>query len=202
MTAEPSRRRYRMVVRAEKRDQTRRKIVEAMKEAIMTTAYPSIRIADIAAAAGVSSQTVHTHFPSKEALFLTGIAELGQELLERRGSTPPGDVVAIARGLVAEYERYGDVNWALLPLERDSPAVAAALQAGRAGHRAWLETSFAPLLPLHAKPREQVLDGLYAATDVGTWKLLRRDLGLTPARTRAVIETLIRGALTTTEDGC
>jgi len=185
-----------MVARAEKRDQTRRRIVTAMKEAIMTTAYPSIRIADVAATAGVSSQTVHTHFESKETLFLTAIGELGQELLEMRGDTAPGDVVAIVRGLVAEYERYGDVNWALLPLERDSPAVAAALQAGRAGHRASLEASFAPLLPLDRMRRRQAVDGLYAATDVGTWKLLRRDLGLSAARTRAVIETLVRGALT------
>jgi AcrR family transcriptional regulator len=200
VTAQPSRRRYRMVARAEKRDQTRRKIVQAMKDAIMTSAYPSIRIADVAGTAGVSSQTVHTHFASKEALFLAAIGELGQELLEMRGGTPPGDVVAIARGLVAEYERYGDVNWALLPLERDSTAVAAALQAGRAGHRAWLEASFAPLLPVHPRRRRQALDALYAATDVGTWKLLRRDLGLSSARTRAVIETLVRGALTACDD--
>jgi AcrR family transcriptional regulator len=190
-----------MIARAEKQEQTRLTILEAMKKAIMTTAYPSIRIADVAATAGVSAQTVHTHFESKEALFLSAIGELGQELLEMRGETAPGDVVAIARGLVAEYERYGDVNWALLPLERDSPAVAAALQVGRAEHRAWLEVGFAPLLPLHPTRRHQVLHGLYAATDVGTWKLLRRDLGLSQARTRAVIEMLIRGVLATAEDG-
>ncbi len=140
---------------------------------------------------------MHTHFESKEALLLSAIGELGQELIEARGESAPGDVVAIARGLVAEYERYGDVNWALLPLERDSPAVAAALQVGRTGHRAWLEASFAPVLPVHPTSRQHVLDGLYAATDVGTWKLLRRDLGLPPARTRAVMESLIRGALAT-----
>jgi AcrR family transcriptional regulator len=190
-----------MVARAEKREQTRRRIVQAMKEAILTTAYPSIRIADVAAAAGVSSQTVHTHFASKESLFLDAIGELGQELLEMRADTAPGDVVAIVRGLVAEYERYGDVNWALLPLERDSAAVAAALQAGRAGHRASLETSFAPLLPPDRTRRSQALDALYVATDVGTWKLLRRDLGLSPARTRAVIERLVRGALAPHDDG-
>jgi AcrR family transcriptional regulator len=185
-----------MVARAEQREQKRRRMVEAMKEALMTTPYPSIRIADIAAVAGVSSQTVHTHFESKEALFLCAIGELGQELLKMRARTAPGDVAAIVRGLVAEYETYGDVNWALLPMERESPAVAAALEGGRAGHRAWLETSFAPLLPDRPTLRRQALDGLYAATDVGTWKLLRRDLGLSRARTRTVMETLARGALT------
>ena len=35
-----------MVARAEKRDQTRRRIVAAMREAVMTTPYPSIRVAD------------------------------------------------------------------------------------------------------------------------------------------------------------
>jgi len=40
-----------------------------------------------------------------------------------------------------------------------------------------------------------VLDALYAATDVGTWKLLRRDLGLSKPRTAAAMQALIRGAL-------
>lgn len=184
-----------MVARAEKREQTRRRIVAAMKEAVMTMAYPSIRVADVAASARVSSQTVHQHFESKERLFMAAIEELGQEILAARSGTAPRDVAAVVRELVEEYERYGDVNWSLLLLEQESEAVAAALRIGRAGHRAWLEESFAPSLPTAPRRRREALDGLYAATDVGTWKLLRRDLALSRARTRSAMELLVRGIL-------
>lgn len=184
-----------MGLRAERRDQTRQEIVRAMKTAVLTTTYPSIRIADVAAAAGVSSQTVHQHFASKEKLFLAAIEEIGVELLASRNRRRPRDVAATVRGIVEEYERYGDANWSLVLLERESEPVAAALSHGRAGHRAWLEETFAALLPDDPSRRRLALDALYAATDVGTWKLLRRDLGLSRARTRATLEALVRGAL-------
>jgi AcrR family transcriptional regulator len=184
-----------MVARAEKREQTRRRVVGAMKEAVMTTAYPSIRIADVAASAGVSSQTVHQHFESKERLFMTAIEELGQEIVGARSGSAARDVAGVVGALVEEYERYGDVNWSMLLLEQESEAVAAALQVGRAGHRAWLEDRFAPSLPTDPRGRRQALDGLYAATDVGTWKLLRRDLALSRSRTRNAMEVLVRGVL-------
>jgi AcrR family transcriptional regulator len=184
-----------MVARAEKREQTRRRIVAAMEEAMMTTAYPSIRVADVAASAGVSSQTVHQHFASKERLFLAAVAALGREILAARAATAPRDVDGVVRELVREYERYGDVNWSMLLLEQQSEAVAAALRFGRAGHRAWLEERFGASLPTAPRLRRQALDGLYAATDVGTWKLLRRDLALSPARTRDAMAMLVRGAL-------
>ena len=104
-------------------------------------------------------------------------------------------MTGIVTGLVRQYERDGDANWALLPLERDLPAVAAALAVGRAGHRGWLEEVFAPALPTKASSRGRVVDALYAATDVGTWKLLRRDLGLSRARTAGAMEALVRGVL-------
>lgn len=184
-----------MVARAEKREQTRRRIVAAMKEAVATTAYTSIRVADVAAAAGVSSQSVHQHFESKERLFMAAVEELGGEILEARRRTAVSDVPAVVRALVEEYERYGDVNWSMLVLEPESDAVAAALRVGRAGHRRWLEERFGPWLPDDARDRRRVVDGLYAATDVGTWKLLRRDLALSKARTRAAMESLVRGVL-------
>jgi AcrR family transcriptional regulator len=184
-----------MVARAKTREQTRRRIVTAMKEAVMTTAYPSIRIVDLASSAGVSSQTVHQHFESKEGLFMAAIEELGHEILATRGGTAPRNVAAVVRGLVEEYERYGDVNWSLLLLEQESEAVAAALRIGRAGHRAWLEESFASSLPTDPRRRRRALDALYAATDVGTWKLLHRDLALSRARTQSAMEMLVRRIL-------
>jgi hypothetical protein len=101
----------------------------------------------------------------------------------------------VVHDLVAEYERYGDVNWSMLLLEHQSEAVAEALRVGRASHRAWLEETFGPSLPVDPRRRRQALDALYGATDVGTWKLLRRDLALSTARTRAAMATLVGGVL-------
>ncbi len=162
--------------------------------------FPEIRVARVAADAGVSVPTVHNHFSSKEALFLAAMEELGPEVLVLRGDPAPGDVPAILRGLVRAYERYGDANWGLVPLEQQSPAVASVLAAGRAGHRAWLDKVFAPLLPPSPSARRRTLDALYAATDVGTWKLMRRDLGCSVPRTIATLDLLVRGALSVVEE--
>lgn len=162
----------------------------------MTRPYAAIRVADVATSAGVSSQTVHTHFESKEVLFLTAAGEIGREIVEKRNRAQPGDVTRTVAGLVAEYEQYGDVNWSFLTLEADSPAVSDALRLGRSTHRAWLTERFATLLPADPARRRRAVDALYAATDVGTWKLLRRDLGLSRTRTRDAMEQLVRGALT------
>lgn len=105
--------------------------------------------------AEVSSQTVRQQFESKEGLFIAAIEELGQEILRRRTGTAAGDVGAVAREPVAEYERYGDVNWSMFLLERESEAVAAALRIGRAGHRGWLETRFGPSLPPDPRRRRE-----------------------------------------------
>jgi AcrR family transcriptional regulator len=184
-----------MIARAEKREETRRRVLAAMRQAVLTTAYPSIRIADVAASAGVSSQTVHQHFESKERLFMAAIEELGREILAARDRSVLRDVDSVVRALVEEYEEYGDVNWSMLLLEQESESVAAALQVGRAGHRSWLEGMFASSLPSDPRSRRQTLDGLYAATDVGTWKLLRRDLALSKSRTHSAMALLVRGAL-------
>lgn len=184
-----------MGVRAQRQEQVRRRILDAMKTAISTQSYTAIRVADIATQAKVSSPTVHFHFDTKEALFLEALTDMARDALALRGDPAPGDLPEIVFGSVRSYEEYGDANWRLVVLEHDSPAVAAALEQGRAGHRLWLESVFEPLLPPAGAGRECVVDALYAATDVGTWKLLRRDLGLSPSRTAAVMQALARGAL-------
>lgn len=195
MTTTPQRRPYRMVARAEKRARTRDAIVAAMREAVLGTPYPEVRVSDVARAAGVSAQTVHDHFESKERLFLAAADELGTEILAGRARVPRGDVAAVVRTLVGEYERFGDANWSLLLLEQTSTEVAAALRAGRTAHRGWLEQQFDGALPTDPARRREAVAALYAATDVGTWKLLRRDLGLSRPRTCRAMEALLRGVL-------
>jgi hypothetical protein len=94
-----------------------------------------------------------------------------------------------------EYERFGDANarWAMLAERLGS--LAPLLDEARAGHQLWLQHIFDAILPTHAGARRRAIAALHAATDVYTWKLLRRDLRLTRVETEAVIADLVTGAL-------
>lgn len=67
----------------------------------------------------------------------------------------------------------------MLALEERVPALATLLANGRAGHRAWVQEAFADQLPPAGDPgRDQAVRLHVVATDIYTWKLLRRDMGL------------------------
>jgi AcrR family transcriptional regulator len=192
---EDARRPYRMVERARQTQRTRAAILQAAKDAFVRSAYDQVRIADVAAAAGVAAQTVHLHFGSKDALYVAAAGEIGADALTLRGRPSPGDVDAAVAGLMRQYEVHGDSNWRVVALEASVPQVAAMVEVARVGHRAWLAATFDPLLPNAPGDREQVLDALYVVTDVGAWKMLRRDLGCTRDQTEQAILRLVRGAL-------
>ncbi len=63
-------------------------------------------------------------------------------------------------------------------LDERFDTVAAVIDAARARHQGWLAEVFAGRLPRVPAERRRALAALHAATDVATWKLLRRDLGL------------------------
>lgn len=84
---------------------------------------------------------------------------------------------------------------ALMQEER-IPALKRVNDRGRAFHREWIEQSFAPQLDgLTPAARRQRVDALVAATDLYTWKLVRRDMGRSPQHARAIMRQLINGAL-------
>jgi AcrR family transcriptional regulator len=186
-----------MVARAAQHQRTRERILEAAAAAVRTTTYDRIRIADVASAAGVTAQTVHLHFGSKDALYAAAAAELGAEALALRGRPEPGDVPGVVRALVRQYERDGDGHWRIVSVEASVPVVAEMLQVARQGHRAWLDASLAPLLRTDAARRQDTLDALVVVTEVSAWKTLRRDLGCSATRTAQVMGHLVQGALET-----
>ena len=51
-----------------------------------------------------------------------------------------------------------------------------------------------------SRDRERLLHALHAATDVYTWKLLRRDIGLSRAETAATMTMLVEGVLPAGDD--
>ncbi len=189
---------YTMSARAHGVERTRERILGVARNRFVERPYDEVTLADVAGAAGVTQQTLLNHFSSKEGLLLALGEVLGPEIRALRGSPPAGDVRATVRGLVRQYEQLGDANVRLQAAAERIPALAAGLDAARREHLGWLERIFGDQIPEEPRERRRALAGLYAATDVGSWKLLRRDLGLSRADTTAVLESLVRAAVAPT----
>jgi AcrR family transcriptional regulator len=188
---------YRMRARAATVDRTRERILAVARDRFVDLPYDEVRLADVAAAAGVTQQTLLNHFSSKEGLLLGVVAVLAPEVEALRGPVPAGDVDAAVRALMRQYEALGDANVRLAAVAERIPELAQGVEFGRAHHTAWLEETFAGSLPGEARARRRSVAALYAVTDVGTWKLLRRDLGRSRTETTAVLRLLLRAALET-----
>jgi AcrR family transcriptional regulator len=184
-----------MVARAEGMAATRDRIVAAARTLALEQAYEDITLAAIAEAGGVSHQTVLNHFESKEGVMAAAAEVLARETGAARDKAVPGDTRGAVAILTREYERFGDANarWAIASERLGS--LAPLLDEARAGHQAWLERIFAGALPATPAARRRALHALHAATDVYTWKLLRRDLRLSSAATEQVMVDLINGII-------
>jgi AcrR family transcriptional regulator len=188
-----STRTYTMGSRADGVAATRERIARAAMALFLEHPYDDVTLAAIAKASGVSHQTVLNHFESKEGVVL-GVAELLKvETLAVRSATP-GDVPGAVRALVDDYERMGDANFRWAAAE-GLTTLAELLDEARRQHQAWLVDMFAPRLPTTPAARRRAVHALHAATDVYTWKLLRRDLGLSRNETEKTIVDLVVGIL-------
>jgi AcrR family transcriptional regulator len=188
---------YRMTARAQGVERTRERILSAARRQFFDLPYDEVRLADIAAEAGVTQQTLLNHFASKERLLLSLAEVMEPEIWALRGAGSPADVTAAVRGLMRQYEALGDGNVRLAAVAERIPMLAEGLEAARASHLRWLAETFDEQLPTEPRDRRRTLAALYAVTDVGTWKLLRRDLGHSRAETSTVLQSLIRAALET-----
>ena len=188
---------YRMRARAEGVERTRERILRAARVRFVDLPYDDVRLADVAADAGVTQQTLLNHFSSKEGLLLALVEVLGREIDALRGPVRPGDVRGFVRALMRQYEVLGDANVRLAAVAERIPELHRGLAYARAMHIARLEEAFAEQLPADPRERRRAIAALYAVTDVGTWKLLRRDLGHSRADSTAVLESLLGAALAT-----
>ncbi len=190
-----STRSYTLGARADGVAATRDRITHAAERLFLDQRVEDVTLAAIATAAGVSHQTVLNHFGSKEGVVL-GVAELlRDETTTTRGAARPGDVPGAVHALVDDYERMGDANVRWVASAEHMPTLAALLDEARAGHRNWIVAMFGDRLPRDAAARTRAIHAVYAATDVFTWKLLRRDLHLDRAATEQTIVDLVVGIL-------
>jgi len=190
-----SRQTYTMLARAETMSATRERIVQAALALLFEQAYEDITLTAIARAADVSHQTVLNHFASKENVAAAAAEVLSRQTQTARDKASAADPAGAIAILVAEYERFGDpaARWAIASERLGS--LAPLLDEARAGHQAWLERIFARRLPETPAARRRAIHALHAATDVYTWKLLRRDLKLSRAETERILLDLVDGIL-------
>ncbi len=186
---------YRQVARAHAAAETETHILEAATQLFAETAIDQVRLEDVAAAAGVSTRTVKRRFGTRDALARTFIEAAARQNLELRNSVPPGDVAAGITMILELYELFGDSVMRILALEGREPVITEMAEKGRVLHAAWLERVFGPRCAVTPERRAHQLAVLLIATDVFTWKLLRRDRRLSLEQTRAVIEDLVSIAL-------
>jgi AcrR family transcriptional regulator len=162
---------------------TRARILDAAVELLLERWYDEVTLDAVAEAAEVSGQTVLNHFGSKQRLTAAAAAEMSEQIAAQR-DVEPGDVAGAVRALVGDYEVTGDAVIRLLALEGRVPSVAPTLAMGRAYHREWVQRTF--------KATSAQLPALLLATDVYSWKLLRRDQRLSQDATVAVLTRMVR----------
>jgi AcrR family transcriptional regulator len=184
-----------MVARAEGMVATRDRIVRATLKLALEHAYEDVTLGAIAQAANVSHQTVLNHFASKEKVAAAAGELLSRDTAAVRARAKPGDLNGAIHILVREYERIGDAGarWAVASERLGS--LAAMLDTARVGHQAWLERIVSDRLPAAPGARLHAIHALHAATDVYTWKLLRRDLRLSRETVERVMLDLANGVL-------
>ena len=129
----------------------------------------------------------------KENLFFAVAERFSATIAETRGGVLPDDIAGAAAALVADYEQTGDANLRMLGARgarargRGRPR---RLGAG-ATASGWSASFPAALSNLRGARRRRCLAELLTITDVLTWKLLRRDHGLSRAQTVEAIRELL-----------
>ena len=187
-----------MVNRSESMSQTRRRILQATLELATEKLTVEIVLADVAARSGVTVQTILRHFGSRDGLFDAAVGFGGQEVASERAA-PVGDVSAAFDAIVNHYELRGDWVIALLGQENSDERIKGITTPGKQLHREWVEQVFArELLECSGIAQTMLADLLAVATDVYTWKILRRDRTLsrdeTQQRMRHLVDVILASA--------
>ena len=188
---------YAMTSRAAAMQRTREAILDAAEEVFLPAWYDEVTLADVAARAGVSLQTVVNHFGTKADLYLTGLAErYVPRISALRDAALPGDVASVVDVVVADYEETGDRTIRTLALAGRMPELAAVVEGGRAAHAGFVERTLGPLVPeRRGAARARRLRLLGVALDVRAWHQLRREQELSPGETRLHLRAMVEALL-------
>lgn len=96
----------------------RRRILEAGMGLFSGLPYAAVHMDAVAAAAGVAKPTLYRYFPTKEALFIAGLAWTLAELRDAVGAIPERDArTRLRRAVGLVLERIGALSPALTAIE-------------------------------------------------------------------------------------
>jgi AcrR family transcriptional regulator len=169
---------YRQTARAAAAESLRQRIVRAFNDLLLSRWIDEITLDEVAAAAGTTRQTVIRLFGGKDGLLEAVINLVRAEAVPRTSMRADVSGRAALEALIAHYEAVGDMVVRFLAQEERHPALRPLLALGRREHRAWVAERFASMQSgLSELERERQISRLIVATDIYTWKLLRRDFG-------------------------
>ena len=187
-----SKRIYHQTARAASTESLRQKIIMSFNDLLLVRWIDEITLDEVAAAAGTTRQTVIRLFGGKE-----GVLSAAIDLLHARSApriAMPHNVSgrAAIKALVEHYELIGDMAFRLLAQEERHPVLKPQLEFGRRAHRSWIEARFTVSLDgLGKAERSRQITRLVVATDLYSWKLLRRDLGHSKTEVTALIAGMV-----------
>jgi AcrR family transcriptional regulator len=181
-----------MVARAASAAATRERILDATVEIFWEGPTVQLSLHDIASRAGVTVQTVIRRFGGKDGVVAAAVERETAKVAATRDPALVTSPAQAVRQLVDHYETLGDRVVQMLAEEVRTPALRQVSQHGRRFHREWCGRVFAAALaPLAGRTRERRLAQFVAVCDVYTWKLLRRDAGLSRRQTELALLELV-----------
>lgn len=187
---------YVQTTRAQAAQETGERILAAAYARFRTGWYDEVTLDQIAAAAGVSVQTVIRRFGSKEGLVRALTDQVNPQVRAQRDAAPVGDLRGAVANLVEHYESEGATSLHLLHQEQRVPAFAEVTDLGKRLHAEWCARVFAPWLDGRTGvDRRRRVAQVVAMCDVYTWYLLRRQQGLSRRQTEQALVEMLEGVL-------
>lgn len=193
-------RKYELKQRAEKQQETRRRIVEAVVDLHEQIGLTQTTISAIAEKAGVQRLTVYRHFPDERALFHACMTHWMNEnpLPDPEPWLDTADPCErLRRGLSELYAYYQRVEPMLTNVERDAPLLPVVAEIQE------------PMVEAFRRIYQVLIDGFGAAADrqpllaaalshalaFGTWRSLAREQGLDNDQVTRLMLILVDGVV-------
>ena len=177
---------YELKRRAERREETRRRIVDAAVELHTTLGPRRTSVQAIAGRAGVTRPTVYAHFPDARALFEACSGHV-------RATVPPPDpapwraisdpTARLETALRELYSYYERLEALFDNVERDAAVmpIVAELNADRVRYLAGIRDVLVDAWPVRGKRRTRLGRALGHALEFATWQSLVRRQGCSTA---------------------
>src|SRR5689334_21542818 len=118
---------YTQQARAASAEATRLRVLAAAADLMRMRLRTDIRLADVAAGAGVSEMTVLRLFRTKEALLEAALEQVRSEIVAQRQQAEPGYIAGSDAALFEHYEAVGDLVVVNLAQEASDPSLAQVL---------------------------------------------------------------------------